>query len=179
MHEVLVKLSLALLICIGGIVVGYSLRGLEISAKQSNSTSEPALGLPRRIAGSSTPAPAGNPHQRDSDEVVTERNGLTQGLIDGLIRAYDLSSGSGPEPRKHIGRVLEYAGVMPITAVANDQFDPECHAAIERRPDGHIGAAQRIAALHRIGWRDQRGVRRLAEVAVWTNDSAHDMYRER
>jgi hypothetical protein len=105
-----------------------------------------------------TPLPVAPPAAAPSD---TEDRGLAQALI----AVHDLPVGA--DPRRLIREDLAAAGIAPIDVPAGAAFDPTVHKAVQTVPAPTPDRAGGVAEQVRPGWRDQYGVIRFAEVAVY------------
>ncbi|MFI7000864.1 hypothetical protein [Nocardia sp. NPDC050175] len=169
MAEIFFRLAMALLIAVGCIALGYCLRVLERREQQWDSNDEPYRPLP---AVESTAL-------RQQEELVARLRSEKAGLIDGLIRAYDLSQGIR-EARLHIWRELDSVGVSYFQPVEDEPVDPNRHVQVGTVPTDRVSAIGRVAKTPRIGWQDQQHrVLRPADVTVWATDTADGRYSER
>lgn len=107
---------------------------------------------------------------RKQSERIKALQGERDGIVDGLVRAYNLSETD--RSRHHIRRVLETSDVHPLDPEAGDLFDEQRYDAVEHVLTDRTENEHVIAQLIRVGWIDRRGDRvlRPAEVAVWTTD---------
>ncbi|WP_433665079.1 hypothetical protein ACQPW1_24515 [Nocardia sp. CA-128927] len=162
MAEFFFRLAMALLIAVGCIVLGYCLRAMENREQQSDSNDELYRPTPPVESGA----------VRRQEELIARLRGEKEGLIDGLIRAYDLSE-SIDEARMHIWRELDCVGVKYFQPVENDVVDPSKHVQVGTTATDRSSLVGRVATTPRLGWRDQHGVLRQADVTVWVADSPY------
>lgn len=169
MTEIFFRLAMALLIAAGCIVLGYCLRALEGREQHWDSADEPYR------PGPSVEAAA----LRQQEELVARLRSEKEGLIEGLIRAYDLSE-TIREARLHIWRELDSVGVSYFQPAADEAVDPSRHVQVGTVPTDRVSSIGRVAESPRIGWQDQqRRVLRPADITVWAADGTGNGYRDR
>ncbi|MGN2638643.1 hypothetical protein ACTD5D_21215 [Nocardia takedensis] len=205
MIDFLLRTLLALTLGGGATVLGYCLRALHVqrleqsyehsvtelvphvSNPQSQNRDAPATDppIPQAHTGyDSAPTPrttvkevikkVADPQQ---SRRIEQLRGDRAGLIDGLIRGYDLATDD--EERDHILGILEAGDIHPIDPATGDPLDPSRHDVVVRIPTNNRAENDLVARPRRVGWYDNRAenLLRPAEVAVWSTDRTIPYFR--
>jgi hypothetical protein len=108
-------------------------------------------------APASPPAPTGPPAPA----------GLPPALIGDLLTLADLAT--TPAVASQVRRMLRSAGIEPIEPAVGTPLDLDGHEVVATAPAPDPGQHERVARLHRPGWRRGPEVIRPAAVELWVH----------
>ncbi|GGC69818.1 nucleotide exchange factor GrpE [Hoyosella rhizosphaerae] len=91
--------------------------------------------------------------------------GAARSSVQDLIAAYDVAIDEAD--RTQITADLAAAGVVSLTAIEGEAFDPSTQRAVATMPTTDAFEDGEVALLHRPGWKDQAGIIRYTEVSVY------------